>query len=84
MIKTTFLIILFLLSFRKLLTEPLTELTNQIEELELDNLDGARLEIHTTEHNELKIMEESFNKLIDKVSDYKNQLESTQKKTDRK
>ncbi|ATC95631.1 sensor histidine kinase [Pseudoalteromonas tunicata] len=80
MIKTTFLIILFLLSFRKLLTEPLTELTNQIEELELDNLDGARLEIHTTEHNELKIMEESFNKLIDKVSDYKNQLESTQKK----
>ena len=79
MIKTTFLIILFLLSFRKLLTEPPTDLTNQIEELELDNLDGARLEIHTTEHNELKVMEESFNKLIDKVSDYKKQLESTQK-----
>lgn len=79
LIKTTFLIILFLMAFRRLLTEPLTDLTQQIEELELDNLEGARVSIETTEHNELKIMEHSFNKLIDKVVSYKDQLESTQR-----
>ena len=45
LIKTTFLIILFLMAFRRLLTEPLTDLTQQIEELELDNLEGARVSI---------------------------------------
>ena len=79
LIKTTFLIILFLMAFRRLLTEPLTDLTHQIEELELDNLEGVQVSVHTTEHNELKIMEYSFNNLIDKVIDYKNQLEATQK-----
>ena len=79
-IKTTFLIILFLLAFRRLLTEPLTDLTQQIEDLELDDLEGRKLEIHTREHNELKIMELSFNNMIDKITDYKAQLESTQKK----
>jgi len=79
-IKTTFLIILFLLAFRRLLTEPLTDLTQQIEDLELDDLEGRKLEIHTRDHNELKIMELSFNNMIDKITDYKAQLETTQKK----
>lgn len=79
LVKTTFLIILFLLAFRRLLTEPLTDLTHQIEELELDNLEGVQVSVQTNEHNELKIMEQSFNNIIDKVVDYKNQLEATQK-----
>ncbi|RZQ53671.1 ATP-binding protein [Pseudoalteromonas phenolica] len=79
-VKTTFLIILFLIAFRKLLTEPLTDLTEQIEAFELnDDIDGQRIDIGTTERNELKVMEEAFNKLIDKVSDYRNQLDDTQK-----
>ncbi len=79
-IKTTFLIMLFLLAFRRLLTIPLTELTHQIEELQLDDLEGSKIDIHTTEHTELNIMEQAFNNLIGKVSEYKTQLESTQKK----
>ncbi len=78
MIKTTFLIFLFLMAFRKQLTQPLAALTDQIEELELNNLEGTRIEIETTEHNELKVMEESFNKLIGKVVEYKKELEHTQ------
>ena len=79
-VKTTFLIILFLIAFRRLLTEPLTDLTEQIESFELnDDIDGQRIDIGTTERNELKIMEEAFNKLIDKVGDYRNQLDETQK-----
>ncbi|HEA15015.1 MAG: ATP-binding protein [Pseudoalteromonas prydzensis] len=80
MIKTTFLIILFLMAFRKLLTEPLAQLTEQIEDLELNDLEGQHIEIETSEHNELKVMEESFNKLIDKVVKYRKELEQTQKK----
>ncbi|WP_462173803.1 sensor histidine kinase [Pseudoalteromonas xiamenensis] len=79
MIKTTFLIILFLLAFRKLLTEPLSQLTEQIEEFELDDADGHRIELDTTERNELKVMEEAFNKLIDKVAEYRKKLNQTQK-----
>ncbi|WP_257324239.1 sensor histidine kinase [Pseudoalteromonas rhizosphaerae] len=79
MIKTTFLIILFLMAFRKLLTEPLAQLTEQIEDLQLDDLEGQHIEIETTEHNELKVMEQSFNKLIDKVVQYRKELEQTQK-----
>ena len=79
MIKTTFLIILFLLAFRKRLTEPLAQFTEQIEDLELNDLEGRHIEIHTTEHNELKVMEESFNRLIDKVVLYREELEHTQR-----
>ncbi|BBN82446.1 hypothetical protein PA25_24310 [Pseudoalteromonas sp. A25] len=79
MIKTTFLIILFLIAFRRLLTEPLTDLTDQIEEIELDDIDGKKIDIGTTERNELKVMEEAFNKLIDKVAEYRKQLDQTQK-----
>ncbi len=79
MIKTTFLIILFLLAFRKRLTEPLAQFTEQIEDLELNDLEGRHIEIKTVEHNELKVMEESFNRLIDKVVLYREELEHTQK-----
>jgi C4-dicarboxylate-specific signal transduction histidine kinase len=77
MIKTTFLIILFLMAFRKLLTDPLAQLTDQIENLELDELEGEHIE--TDEHNELKVMEKSFNRLIDKVVQYRKELELAQK-----
>ncbi|AXV66085.1 MULTISPECIES: sensor histidine kinase [Pseudoalteromonas] len=79
MIKTTFLIILFLIAFRKQLTEPLAQLTEQIEDLELNDLEGRHIDIQTSEHNELKVMEESFNRLIDKVVLYREELEHTQK-----
>ena len=78
MIKTTFLIILFLIAFRKLLTEPLTQLTEQIEYLELEELDGQQVKIVTDENNELKVMERSFNNLISKVVEYKKELKQTQ------
>ncbi|MDP4527844.1 ATP-binding protein [Alkalimonas delamerensis] len=80
MLKTTFLIILFLLAFRRYLTEPMAELTQQIEELELDHLDGARIETGRSESSiELGVMTTAFNRLINRVQDYKSRLESTQK-----
>lgn len=78
MIKTTFLIILFSLAFRKLLTEPLTQLTEQIEYLELEDLEGQQVSVDTGENNELKVMERSFNNLITKVVQYQGELKNTQ------
>ncbi len=75
LIKTAFLIFLFLHSFRKHLTDPLNELTQQIEDLEIDDLAGVRLDIHSTENNELNVMESAFNRLITKVQQYKQELE---------
>lgn len=78
-IKTSFLILLFLFSFRKHLTEPLHDLTLQIEHLELDDLENTRIQTHSEDHTELKVMEQAFNKLIRKVVEYKDRLEQTQK-----
>ncbi len=78
-IKTLFLIFLFLYSFRRHLTDPLNELTQQIEELEIDDLEGVQLTIHSTENNELNVMESAFNRLITKVQEYKSALESAKK-----
>lgn len=78
-LKTTFLIILFLLAFRKQLTLPLAELTQQIEELEMDNLEGAQVQTQHLDTNELLVMADAFNRLIARVQDYKGQLENTQK-----
>ncbi|MFT5162853.1 MAG: signal transduction histidine kinase [Alteromonadaceae bacterium] len=75
LIKTAFLIFLLLHSFRKHLTDPLNELTQQIEDLEIDDLAGVRLDIHSAEDNELNVMESAFNRLITKVQEYKQELE---------
>ena len=74
-IKTLFLISLFLYSFRRHLTDPLNELTQQIEDLEIDDLAGVKLHIHNTDHNELNLMASAFNRLITKVQEYKQELE---------
>ncbi|MBQ4833907.1 sensor histidine kinase [Pseudoalteromonas sp. MMG010] len=79
MIKTAFLIMLFLLAFRKLLTDPLAQLTEQIEDLELEKLEGCQIAIETEEHNELKVMEQAFNNLINKVIQSREELELAQK-----
>lgn len=80
MLKTTFLIMLFLVAFRNYLTEPLNELTQQIETLEMDHLEGIRIASNQSKRStELSVMATAFNRLIRRVQDYKSELESTQK-----
>ena len=79
MIKTTFLILLFLMAFRKHLTMPLKQLTEQIESIELDDLEGTRIDVSHQDQNELNVMAQSFNNLISKVVEYRNKLDLTQK-----
>lgn len=77
-VKTTFLIFLFLIAFRKHLTEPLSELTQQIADFDIEDLEHSKLYTAGHDSSELKVLEFSYNDLVDKLQDYKEQLENTQ------
>jgi len=77
-LKTTFLIILFLIAFRRYLTEPLADLSQQIEDLELEQLDGSKIRISADEGAELTSMAGAYNRLIARLQDYQAQLKQTQ------
>ncbi|MCB5225491.1 HAMP domain-containing histidine kinase [Alishewanella sp. 16-MA] len=78
MLKTTFLIILFLLAFRRYLIEPLADLSQQIEDLELDQLDGSKVIVAEDQGAELSFMANAFNRLLARLSDNQGQLKQTQ------
>lgn len=77
-IKTAFLVFLFLSAFRSMLTNPLTELTQQISSFDINNPERSKLHMNVQDENELKLLETSYNKLIDDLVDFKGRLHSTQ------
>ncbi|MCC2616429.1 HAMP domain-containing histidine kinase [Aestuariibacter halophilus] len=77
-IKTAFLVFLFLNAFRQMLTEPLSELTQQISEFDVDRPESSKLHVHIDDDNELKLLQSSYNELIDDLIDYKRRLKLTQ------
>jgi len=79
MIKTAFLVFLFMLAFNRLLTTPLQELTEQIEHFDIDDPELSKLHITSYERNELTILAEAYNNLIDELIAYKEKLSKAQK-----
>ena len=82
-VKTTFLIFLFSLAFNKLLTQPLSELTEQIKQIdpedpELSKLHSAELRSTFENKNELNVLEDAYNNLIDELVGHKAQLVKAQ------
>ena len=77
-IKTAFLVFLFLNAFRQMLTDPLAELTQQISEFDVDRPESSKLHLHIDDDNELKLLQASYNELIDDLIDYKQKLRITQ------
>lgn len=77
-IKTTFLIMLFLLAFKKQLSTPLSELTEQIKNIELEQLAESKITLAKQSSAELSIMANTFTRLIHRVQDYQQQLKATQ------
>ncbi len=78
--KTTFLILLFLMAFRKHLTDPLEELVEQIENVDLDHLEDSTINVKQIEGSELIIIQESFNKMMARFWESQIELKQTQKK----
>ncbi len=67
MLKTLALWLIFLWFSSHLLRKPLSSLTTAIEKLSLDNLDSFKVNVKTHGRNELKILEESFNSMINNL-----------------
>ena len=78
MVKTGALILLFSLAFSRLLTYPLNELTEQMEQFDIDDPEASKLHIINYEKNELSILQDAYNKLIDELVLHKDQLNTAQ------
>ncbi len=78
-LKTGFLVFLFMSAFRTMLTNPLNELTQQITDFHLDDPQSSKLDLGIEDNNELKLLETSYNKLIDEMVEFQSKLDDTQK-----
>ncbi len=80
MVKTAALVLLFSLAFSNLLTNPLNELTEQINQFDIDDPEASKLHIINYENNELNILQNAYNNLIDELVTFKEQLALAQSK----
>lgn len=80
-VKTAFLVFLFTLAFNKLLTTPLKELTEQINQVDLDDPEAYKLHSMNDERNELNVLGDAYNNLIDELVDFKDKLAISQRET---
>jgi signal transduction histidine kinase len=78
-IKTAFLVFLFMSAFRTMLTNPLNELTQQISNFNLDDPESSKLDLSIDDDNELKVLETSYNKLVDEMIEFQTKLAGTRK-----
>jgi len=78
MVKTAALVILFSLAFSHLLTNPLNELTEQINRFDIDDPEASKLHIMTYENNELTILQTTYNNLLDELIQHQTELSSAQ------
>ena len=77
-IKTAFLIFLFLNAFRRMLTDPLSELTEQISKFDINRLEQSKLHARLSEENELKVLQDAYNQLVDDLICFQDKLNHTQ------
>lgn len=80
MVKTAALVLLFSIAFSQLLTNPLNELTEQINQFDIDDPEASKLHVINYENNELNILQNAYNNLIDELVLYKEQLAQAQSK----
>jgi signal transduction histidine kinase len=78
MVKTAALVILFSLAFSQLLTNPLNELTEQINQFDIDDPEASKLHTINYENNELNILQTSYNSLLDELIQYQVRLSKAQ------
>lgn len=72
MIKSVILLFLFIWAFQKNLVEPLTDLTNQIGDIEFENLDQHKISVNVPKSSELDLLQKKFNLMIEKLNQQKN------------
>lgn len=64
-VKTAFLIFLFMTAFKHMLSEPLAELTGQMTTFDPEHPEDSKIQVTDSEDNELRMLQQSFNQVID-------------------
>jgi signal transduction histidine kinase len=89
LIKTTFLVFLFMTAFRTMLSEPLAEIIHQMEGFDPLHPNESKLSVKINDDNELLQLKESYNNVIDdlivsngKLTNAQSQLSHANKKLD--
>ncbi len=77
-IKTLALWFLFLWIARYMLSRPLTRLTNAADQISLDRLDDVHVDVKTKGRNELKVLEDAFNMMIQKLAASKEEIKKSE------
>lgn len=67
LIKTLALWIIFSWLSNRILRQPLATLTDAVQELDLDKIDDLKIDLGSPRRDELKILEEAFNSMIQKL-----------------
>ncbi len=80
LIKSTALWLLFLWAFRKYLINVLQRFTSAVDEVDLDNISAEALDLGVKEENELKHLESSFNNMLVKIAEGKEELFRAERK----
>lgn len=78
MVKTAALMFLFSIAFSQLLTNPLNELTEQINQFDIEDPEASKLHIVNYEQNELSILQDAYNNLLSELSRNKDELAQAQ------
>lgn len=78
-IKTAFLVFLFLNAFRQLLTDPLADFTQQISDFDFNRLEDSKLNVSHIENSELDVLQSAYNRLVDGLIESQTQLIDAQK-----
>jgi len=74
MVKTAALVFLFSIAFAQLLTNPLNELTEQINQFDMDDPEASKIDIINDEENELSILQNAHNNLLVELAKNKEKL----------
>lgn len=73
-IKSAALIALLLWAFKRILIKPFEKFLDQVAEVNLDDIGNQRLQLNIKEENELQLLENTFNTMLDKLTQQKEHL----------
>ena len=77
-VKTAFLIFLFMTAFRKMLSVPLNSITEQMQNFDTENLQDSKVNIELKEDIELNQLQYSYNQVIDDLIASQSKLNQAQ------
>ncbi len=77
-VKTAFLVFLFMTAFRRMLSEPLAEITDEMSSFNPEHPEESRINVVLDDDNELQQLKESYNKVIDDLVTSQARLRGTQ------